>query len=218
MGCSLKSDGRLYSYACPCCGYLVIEQGGIEKTCHVCEWQDSEEQLKDPYLVSTPNEQSLWTAQRNYLTVGHSRNDKTQLCNARQEHVRDQDWRPVVDKLDDFGSPTERENLCISDYRELYYWKDTFWNSKAESYAKHPIPDVERAHAHCIFNRPKIERSTICGCFYCCAIFPATEISTWADQGLTPLCPECSIDSVLGSASGYPISNDFLSAMQKRWF
>jgi Cysteine-rich CPCC len=216
MGCSFKTDSKLYP--CPCCGYLALERSGVAESCHICARQDSEEQLKDPYLTGPPNEQSLWKAQRNYLSNGNSKEGKSQQCDARKEHSRDKDWRPVIEKLDDFGSPGELEHLCVSDYSELYYWKDTFWNSQAEVYSKNPAPDVERAHCHSIFNRPQIERSATCGCFYCCAIFQAKDIKTWADQGLTPICPKCSIDSVLGSDSGYPITIEFLSSMQKRWF
>lgn len=47
-------------------------------------------------------------------------------------------------------------------------------------------------------NRGKLEVSTNAGCFYCCRIYPATEIREWTDDGTTPLCPSCGIDSVLG--------------------
>lgn len=214
MGCSFKTDEKLYP--CPCCGYLALERTG--EAFHICAWQDSEEQLKDPYLTGSPNEESLWQAQRNYLRNGNSKKGKGQQCDAQKEHKRDNDWRPVIKKLDDFGSPGERKSLCVSDYSQLYYWKDTFWNSKAEAYSKKTALDLEWAHYHSIFNRSQIERSSTCGCFYCCAIFQAKDIKKWIDQGLTPICPECSIDSVLGSDSGYPISIEFLRSMRKRWF
>jgi len=35
----------------------------------------------------------------------------------------------------------------------------------------------------------------------------------------TALCPHCGIDSVIGSASGYPVSEpQFLKAMHDHWF
>jgi hypothetical protein len=34
----------------------------------------------------------------------------------------------------------------------------------------------------------------------------------------TALSPECGIDSVIGSASGYPVTLDFLRRMQEHWF
>jgi acetone carboxylase gamma subunit len=37
-------------------------------------------------------------------------------------------------------------------------------------------------------------------------------------MGMCALCPRCEIDSVLGDASGYPITHDFLSKMRHYWF
>lgn len=78
--------------------------------------------------------------------------------------------------------------------------------------------DLERAHKHSIFHRESVLRSDQCGCFYCMAIFPPDRISEWVDDGQTALCPECGIDSVIGSASGIPIENQFLREMQSYWF
>jgi hypothetical protein len=61
-----------------------------------------------------------------------------------------------------------------------------------------------------------------CGCFYCLRIFGPGEITEWIDEvdgiGTTAMCPHCGIDSVIGSRSGYPITREFLGAMQKHWF
>ncbi len=77
------------------------------------------------------------------------------------------------------------------------------------------------AHRHSIHNKSEIMESGICGCFYCLRIFEPTKISNWADSTSieqTALCPECSIDSVIGSASGFPITNEFLNVMKQHWF
>ena len=34
----------------------------------------------------------------------------------------------------------------------------------------------------------------------------------------TALCPKCEIDSVIGSASEFPITKDFLERMHAHWF
>jgi hypothetical protein len=78
--------------------------------------------------------------------------------------------------------------------------------------------DVHRAHRHSSFHRAELGRSGWCGCFYCLERFDAREVAEWTDRGQTALCPYCGIDSVLGDASGYPITEEFLSAMQVRWF
>jgi hypothetical protein len=79
---------------------------------------------------------------------------------------------------------------------------------------------VIAAHAHSIRHRPEVEASGKVGCFYCLAIYPPAEIERWVDDvtGETAVCPHCGIDSVIGDASGYPVTNDFLQRMKAHWF
>jgi hypothetical protein len=79
-------------------------------------------------------------------------------------------------------------------------------------------PDLELAHKQCIHNREQIAKSEVCGCFHCLAVFAPTEIKEWVDNDDTALCPKCGIDSVLGSASSFPINKEFLRKMKVRWF
>ena len=74
------------------------------------------------------------------------------------------------------------------------------------------------AHDHCSLHKAEIESSTICGCFYCLSIFPPSAIIEWTDDGQTAICPKCPVDSVIGSASGYPITQEFLQRMHDHWF
>lgn len=79
------------------------------------------------------------------------------------------------------------------------------------------------AHRHSIRHYDEVCQSDTCGCFYCCRIFSPVEISEWVDDGdtdsaKTALCPYCGIDSVIGSAAGYPIDASFLREMRKHWF
>ena len=90
--------------------------------------------------------------------------------------------------------------------------------------------NVVVAHANSSAHRAEIEASELCGCFYCKSVFKPTEISKWVDwprdtpeglesaSGTTALCPRCGIDSVIGSASGYPLTVEFLSEMHRHWF
>ena len=84
------------------------------------------------------------------------------------------------------------------------------------------IPDPVAAHKHSSNHRDEIERSQICGCFYCMSSFPPSHINEWIDEvngdETTALCPSCSIDSVIGSVSGHPITNEFLNTMHQHWF
>ncbi len=78
------------------------------------------------------------------------------------------------------------------------------------------------AHKHCAMHRDEIEASDLCGCFYCKSIFQPSEIASWIDELDSPrktaLCPRCGIDSVIGSASGFPITEEFLWRMYRHWF
>ena len=82
------------------------------------------------------------------------------------------------------------------------------------------VPDVDivSAHTGSDHHRDELRRSAECGCFYCLGIYPPDLIDEWVDDGQTALCPECGIDSVIGSASGYPIETDFLQRMREHWF
>ena len=53
-----------------------------------------------------------------------------------------------------------------------------------------------------------------------CSMLFAADVEEWLDdEGGTALCPHCGVDSVIGSMSGYPVSDpQFLKAMYKRWF
>src|ERR1035437_6382399 len=82
-------------------------------------------------------------------------------------------------------------------------------------------PEYITAHKSSSRHRDQILRSKICGCFCCLHTFTPTEIKDWIDEhggGQTAMCPQCGTDSVIGSDSGYPITRDFLSAMQAHWF
>jgi hypothetical protein len=78
--------------------------------------------------------------------------------------------------------------------------------------------NLTAAHDHCSLHKAELEKSTVCGCFYCLSIFPPSAIVEWIDDGQTAICPKCPVDSVIGSSSGYPITTEFLQQMHDRWF
>ena len=90
--------------------------------------------------------------------------------------------------------------------------------------------DVVAAHKHCSMHRAEVEASGVCGCFHCLAVFSPGVIEEWTDfpqtledgsetgLGCTAICPYCGIDSVIGAASDYPVTRDFLRQMNKHWF
>lgn len=80
------------------------------------------------------------------------------------------------------------------------------------------VDELIEAHDGCNDNKDIISKSNICECFYCKQTFLPTEIKEWVGTKDRALCPKCGIDSVIGSASGYDITSDFLENMYEYWF
>ncbi len=79
--------------------------------------------------------------------------------------------------------------------------------------------NTTKAHAHSSRHKAEVQSGNMCGCFHCLKTFQSTDIRKWIDKGLTALCPHCGIDSVLGSKSGYPVTDPmFLRRMCDKWF
>ena len=77
--------------------------------------------------------------------------------------------------------------------------------------------ELENAHRHSVRNRREIEQSSQCGCFSCKRTFLSSEVVDYTDEGETALCPYCGVDAVIGDASGFQLSEEFLRSMHKRW-
>jgi hypothetical protein len=81
-----------------------------------------------------------------------------------------------------------------------------------------PDPTCVAAHAHAQKHRAELLASTTCGCYFCFRQFPATAVAHWIDGNQTALCPSCGIDAVLGSSSGFVITDHFLRKMHRTFF
>ena len=90
-------------------------------------------------------------------------------------------------------------------------------------------PAARQAHTHCTRNWMEINSSDLAGCFYCLSIFTPSKIVEWHNEetfetgsdgspDCTAFCPDCHVDSVIGSKSGFPIERDFLAFMHSYWF
>ena len=80
------------------------------------------------------------------------------------------------------------------------------------------MDELDRAHRASSKHWHEVESSPICGCFDCLASFQPGTITEWVDDDQTALCPRCGIDAVIGAASGWPISEEFLRRMRLRFF
>lgn len=76
------------------------------------------------------------------------------------------------------------------------------------------------AHQNCRHNRALLRKSDFCGCYQCGEIFKPSCLlaEDWTDGGETALCPYCGMDSIIGDAAGFPISEGFLHEMKEHRF
>jgi len=85
--------------------------------------------------------------------------------------------------------------------------------------------ELKAIHQHSFDNRREIEASDLCGCFYCLEIYSPEIISDndWYSTNNPPVehtlfCPKCGIDSVIGSAAGYPLNKHWLGELNDYFF
>jgi len=114
--------------------------------------------------------------------------------------------------------------LRIANKLILSYW--------INRYSRKPhIKAHKHSSAHRVNQEEEIKNSKFCGCFFCLEIFePSDKTIRWfkdykinkddslEDIGLSAVCKNCDIDSVIGDASGYPITKEFLLKMKRYWF
>ena len=98
-----------------------------------------------------------------------------------------------------------------------------FFNARLEEYGKALREGtidktLLAAHGCSKDHRAQIDASSLCGCFCCLSTFQPAKIETWIYDETMALCPFCEIDAVIGDASGYPITKEFLSEMCEFWF
>lgn len=80
-----------------------------------------------------------------------------------------------------------------------------------------------RLHRLSFANRPLVEKSTVCGCFHCGAIYSPDVIDPETDYCIdmphdTATCPYCWIDSVICDAMGVEVTPELLEEMRYVFF
>lgn len=76
--------------------------------------------------------------------------------------------------------------------------------------------DTLRAHVFSTHNRNALAKDKLCGCFDCIKVFSPSEIEEYTEED-TALCPYYGNDSVIGESSGFPITEDFMLRMHRKW-
>lgn len=146
---------------------------------------------------------------------------------------------PVVKKTKDNLEAFEKYRTDMAD-PQFYSWSNLTQGQFTILYRPNKGAIIERGiknysdfwyvFSHTGANRREIEVSEICGCIFCLGIFSPVEI--WKDERRDPgeeewdseeeldfvCCPRCMVDEVIGSASGYPITAEFLEQLHEYSF
>jgi hypothetical protein len=119
-------------YPCPCCGYLVFDQGpGSYDICPICFWEDDAVQLEFATNGGGANRVSLVDGQRNFAALGAC--EEAAVAHVRpplQADRREATWRPIDLERDQFEDWGNRAAPRAPEHDErLYYWRNTFWRN-----------------------------------------------------------------------------------------
>jgi len=76
--------------------------------------------------------------------------------------------------------------------------------------------DYISVHKYTKNNKNYIEKSKMCGCFYCLSIFEKEKVVEYL-PGNTAICPYCPVDSVICD-SLIDINEELLKKMNEYWF
>ena len=119
-------------YPCPCCGYLVFDEGpGSYDICPICFWEDDAVQLEFATNGGGANKVSLVGGQLNFASFGAC--EKRIAAHVRlpsEADQRDATWRPIDLKRDHFEDWKNRDAPRAPQHDEkLYYWRPAFWRN-----------------------------------------------------------------------------------------
>ena len=101
---------------------------------------------------------------------------------------------------------------AIRKYRGNYRTKFKY------SYSYEKEAQFKRLHAYSSHNKDLIAVSMKCYCFYCKEVVDAYEITDYADNGQTAICPRCGIDSIIPDSIEEGVDNSTISDMNEYWF
>ena len=87
------------------------------------------------------------------------------------------------------------------------------------SYPYEEEAEYQRLHAYSSHNRVLIGKANRCYCFHCTRALSPAEITRYADDGETALCPHCGIDAVIPDSIGSEVLTEMMvREMNKYWF
>ena len=75
-------------------------------------------------------------------------------------------------------------------------------------------------HRRSLKNREAIQAAKQVGCFQCCKIFPASEVTEFTENGQSAdaWCPKCGIDSIIVDDGVNEFAPELIQALYERYF
>ncbi|HYE26125.1 MAG TPA: hypothetical protein VEG32_13100 [Clostridia bacterium] len=61
------------------------------------------------------------------------------------------------------------------------------------------------------------DESMRCGCYSCQRVFTFKDIAEFWDEGATPVCPFCGVDSVVVETADMEVTPERLFSMRRTW-
>ncbi len=82
------------------------------------------------------------------------------------------------------------------------------------------IPSLSELFDHTTNNDLEILQSHKCSCLFCRHTIDAREVQDWVndEQGVSAICPECGMDTLIGDASGYSFTKEELREINTTYF
>ena len=77
---------------------------------------------------------------------------------------------------------------------------------------------LQKLHACSSHNRQQIATAGKCYCFHCESVFSPGEITNFADNGQTALCPACGVDAIVPDSADEAIDEELITEMNRYWF
>lgn len=77
---------------------------------------------------------------------------------------------------------------------------------------------IENAPKISINNKKSVKKSKKCGCYFCCSIFSAKDVTLFVDSERSASCPLCGVDAVIPDSVVPELNSKMLDEMNKRWF
>ena len=96
-------------FACPCCGYLVLEEKFCWNICPICYWEDDPLQIADPWYEGGAKLPNLKKSQENFRSFGVMEQRFAKYVRPpTSDDLMDPAWRPVESADKQFAT-TPRE-------------------------------------------------------------------------------------------------------------